>query len=500
LFVFARICVREGLVKVSKFLVVVSLFSLALLVFLVPAFNVVAQTSPTATPEVVIITATPSGDTTQAGAATTDASLVGTADANNSNSSPSDTPVIQAVKAGETALAKQLSTNYLYIKQHLVHYTYDTAQAKDCTILTGTRPVAGDVFGWIIGITYAKVGGNVTATFFTTFNLSSIYACNPGGVAAAAGPAVAGHVVAGPFEAGAQILNFGSGTVARLNTAKLKWIKLQLAPSDPNSAADITAAHNQGFKILMSVVGGVGEVLNSGYFAQYAAYVGTVAGQGADAIEVWNEENLDRQWPNGHIDPASYTQLLAASFTAIKAANPNTIVISGALSPTGGAPGNGQSAAFWNDDVYYQGMAAAGAAKYMDCVGIHYNEGIVAPNATSGDSRDNYPTRYFATMMARALGPFGGTKGCFTEIGYLTPQGYPALPGGFAWAQNTTLAQQAQWISGAAVLASQSGNIRLMIIFNMDFVRYDSDPQAGYAMIRPDGTCPACDALAGVLN
>jgi len=54
--------------------------------------------------------------------------------------------------------------------------------------------------------------------------------------------------------------------------------------------------------------------------------------------------------------------------------------------------------------------------------------------------------------------------------------------------------------SQAAVLASQSGNIRLMIIFKYDFVRYDSDPQAGYALIRPDGTCPGCDALGGVLN
>jgi len=100
----------------------------------------------------------------------------------------------------------------------------------------------------------------------------------------------------------------------------------------------------------------------------------------------------------------------------------------------------------WNDDVYYQGMAAAGAAKYMDCVGIHYNEGIVAPNATSGDSRDNYPTRYFSTMMARALGPFGGHQGLLHRDRLPDSAGLQRAAKRFAWAQNTTLAQQAQWI------------------------------------------------------
>jgi hypothetical protein len=150
--------------------------------------------------------------------------------------------------------------------------------------------------------------------------------------------------------------------------------------------------------------------------------------------------------------------------------------------------------------VYYQGLAQAGAANYLDCVGIHYNEGVVSPTQTSGDPRDNYPTRYFDTMIARALGSFPGKPGCLTEIGYLTPQGFSALPSAFAWAGNTTVAEQAQWLAQAAVRAASNGNIRLMIIWNMNFTEYDPDPQAGYAIMRPDGTCPACASLAGVLH
>ena len=46
-------------------------------------------------------------------------------------------------------------------------------------------------------------------------------------------------------------------------------------------------------------------------------------------------------------------------------------------------------------------------------------------------------------------------------------------------------------------LARSSGKVRLVIIWNVDFTNYGADPMAGYAIIRPGGVCPACDALAG---
>jgi hypothetical protein len=100
-------------------------------------------------------------------------------------------------------------------------------------------------------------------------------------------------------------------------------------------------------------------------------------------------------------------------------------------------------------------------------------------------------------MLDLYYGTFGKPL-CFTELGYLSPDGYGALPANFAWAQDTTVAEQAQWLAEAAVLASQSNKVRLMIIFNVDFTTYGADPQAGYAMVRPGGSCPACDMLAAV--
>ena len=37
-----------------------------------------------------------------------------------------------------------------------------------------------------------------------------------------------------------------------------------------------------------------------------------------------------------------------------------------------------------------QQMASAGAGQYADCIGVHYNEGIVSPRQSSGDPRDSY--------------------------------------------------------------------------------------------------------------
>jgi hypothetical protein len=91
---------------------------------------------------------------------------------------------------------------------------------------------------------------------------------------------------------------------------------------------------------------------------------------------------------------------------------------------------------------------------------------------------------------------FGGRRSlCFTELGYLSPEGYPPLPGSFGWAQNVTVAQQAAWLDQVVSIARNSGRVRLMIIWNVDFTQYGSDPMAGYAMIRPGGGCPACEAL-----
>lgn len=301
------------------------------------------------------------------------------------------------------------------------------------------------------------------------------------------------------FSYGGHVASLSARTVSAMRTAGMTWIKKQIRyqrGQDPSSIAGIiNEAHANGFRALLGVVGLPAQLYEPGYFDDYAAFVGGLAALGADAIEVWNEPNIDREWPAGRISPADYTALLRAAYSAIKAANPNTLVVSGAPAPTGFF--GGCSGAGCDDNLFIRGMAAAGAASYMDCLGIHYNEGIVSPNQTSGDPRGNsgHYTRYLPTMISTYNAAFGGRRPlCFTELGYLSPEGYPPLPGGFAWAENVTVAQQAAWLAQAIAIA-RSSNVRLVIVWNVDFTEYGADPMAGYAMIRPDGSCPACAAL-----
>ena len=368
---------------------------------------------------------------------------------------------------------------------------------------------AGGQEGWVYYNYVALSSGYlsqlpVTNVVTTPSQTADVGSGDSGSDSASAAPAAVPPPVAG----GAGLSGFGYGGHVdsfaypdKMHYAGMTWAKRQIRYSRgaPGSVAAgaIDQAHANGFKVLLGIVGDANAVTDPSYFDDYARFVGEVAALGPDAIEVWNEMNIDREWANGHIDPALYTQLLAKSYNAIKGANPNVAVISGALSPTG-AEGAFGTAAVWNDDRYLAGMAAAGAANYMDCIGAHYNEGVVSPHQTSGDPRSEYYTRYFWGMVNTYYNAFGGARPvCFTELGYVTPEGFGPLSGSFAWGANTSVAEQAAWLRDAVSLARGSGKVKLLIIWNVDFTHYGEDPMAGFAIIRPGGSCPACDALAG---
>ena len=158
--------------------------------------------------------------------------------------------------------------------------------------------------------------------------------------------------------------------------------------------------------------------------------------------------NLDREWPTGQIDPAHYAVMLEKAYKAIKAVNEDTMVITGALTPTNAEGVFGMSMV-WNDDRYYLGMANAGVADFADCIGVQYSAGMLPPSAQGGDPRGEYPTRYLPLMLQRVAWPFRNSDipMCITEMGYLSPEGYGPLPRSFDWAANTSVREQAQWLA-----------------------------------------------------
>lgn len=324
----------------------------------------------------------------------------------------------------------------------------------------------------------------------------------PGNPGDASLPAAGSILIGSGFEYGGHVVNpSNDATISAMRRSGMSWMKVQVVyrlgagPGDAINA--INAARAAGFKILIGTVGIPQEMADLGgaYNNEFARWTAGIASAGADAIEIWNEPNLAREWPAGQISGANYTNLLRASYAAIKAANPSTVVISGAPAPTGAE--NAYPGRVVNDDRFLRDMVAAGALQYADCVGVHYNEGIVSPTQRSGDPRDNYYTRYMGTLMDLYWNTIGGQRPlCFTELGYLTRDGYPPLPQAFNWASNVTLEQHAAWLAQAVAIASQSGKVRLLIVWNVDFTAYGADPQGGYAIRRPGGGCPACDTLS----
>lgn len=297
----------------------------------------------------------------------------------------------------------------------------------------------------------------------------------------------------------------GFDHVDLMRQASMSWIKIQYKWSpgdDPNTLASrIRAAHDNNLKILLSISGATTyPAAGSIDFNSFTDFVGAVAALDPDAIEVWNEMNIDFEWPAGQISPSTYiNNMLRPAYTAIKAANADVMVISGALAPTGFD--NGQNA--WADDRYLAGMRAAGGASYMDCVGVHHNAGATAPNASTGHPGGSHYSWYFRPTLDLYYNAFGGARPlCFTELGYLSAEGFPGIPANFSWASNTSVQEQAQWLGDALRLARDTGRVRLFIVFNVDFTEYDvnGDPQAGYAILRPDGSCPACATLSAAMG
>ncbi|MDX1523257.1 MAG: beta-galactosidase [Anaerolineae bacterium] len=85
-----------------------------------------------------------------------------------------------------------------------------------------------------------------------------------------------------------------------------------------------------------------------------------------EAYQIWNEPNLAREWGGRPPNAAEYTELLKIGYQAVKAADPQAVVISAGLAPT-----TQTNAEAIPDTYFIQGMYDAGAAPYYDALGVH---------------------------------------------------------------------------------------------------------------------------------
>lgn len=103
-------------------------------------------------------------------------------------------------------------------------------------------------------------------------------------------------------------------------------------------------------------------------FAEFVAlfadrYAGTVS-----EIIIWNEPNLAFEWGYRPVDPQAYTRLLQTVYVEVKAVQPNTRILAGALAPTLESE---ESPNGLNDVLYLTAMYEAGAKGHFDALAVH---------------------------------------------------------------------------------------------------------------------------------
>ncbi len=217
------------------------------------------------------------------------------------------------------------------------------------------------------------------------------------------------------------------------------------------------------------------------------------------AYQVWNEPNLSREWGEQPPDPAEYTALLKVCYEAIKAADPETIVISAGLAPTG----TGLPVAMPDDD-FLQGMYDAGAANYFDALGLNA-PGYKAPPETPPEEGAANPEygggRWFVFRHVEDMRQLMVDNGdadrqiAILELGWTTDTVNPD----YAW-HAVSETQQAEYLVGAYRYAAEHWQPWIGPMFTIYLADYDWTPEANeqwwWAITLPDGTPrPAYHAL-----
>ncbi|MCP4539275.1 MAG: cellulase family glycosylhydrolase [Chloroflexi bacterium] len=217
------------------------------------------------------------------------------------------------------------------------------------------------------------------------------------------------------------------------------------------------------------------------------------------AYQVWNEPNLSREWQDLPPDPAGYVDLLRACYIGIKTADPDAMVISAGLSPTGSGLPDAMP-----DIQYLEAMYEAGAAPYFDLLGVHA-PGFLYPPETSPDQvAENHDGHRFFCFRhvedAREVMVRYGDEDkqiAVLEMGWTTDPVHP----GYAWFA-VTEEQKADYLVRAFRYAKENWSpwIGVMTVISISDSRWtEDDEQYWWAITDPTWpethVRPAYDAL-----
>jgi hypothetical protein len=220
-----------------------------------------------------------------------------------------------------------------------------------------------------------------------------------------------------------------------------------------------------------------------------------------DAVELWDEPNLDREWGGQIINFAAasqYVNLLCTGYRAAKRANPDIVTISAALSPTGTTNGRAM------DDVVYLGwLYQAGMRPCFDVLGAH-GAGYKAPPWVSPDDLARFKQwgghASFGFRRVEQLRQVMERNGDANKQIWLTEFGWTSDPihQAYAW-HRVSEQEKADYIVAAYQWAANHWApwIGVMVLWNMPAPDWtETREEYWWSISNPDGsTRPAYDRL-----
>jgi len=325
---------------------------------------------------------------------------------------------------------------------------------------------------------------------------------------------------------------------------QVNWAEMETEPGVYSQAFSVVRdnlfyAGQRGFNILISVV-------NAPDWARPAAARGQQNGAPSDpqtyanflnaifnawgtqyiqAVEVWNEPNLRREWTGHPATAAAYKPYFDAAYNAIRAHSGEIVVITAGLAPAGDTADGSVDDRRWLRELYAAGLPVNDP---NFAIGIHPYGWANAPDArccaNPSQGWDNQRFFFFLDTIAdyrqiMVENNHANGKLWATEFGWATFDGLrykdhlsgpPAIPPSdpaLGWMNRLTEIQQATYVIRAFELAQTgdlAGFMGPLFLWNMNFASLTgyinentpSLPEAGFSVLNSDwGTRPLYDAL-----
>lgn len=246
-------------------------------------------------------------------------------------------------------------------------------------------------------------------------------------------------------------------------------------------------------------------------FTTYGTFISALASRyvgRVQAYEIWNEPNLRREWNSTThpISAASYSQLLSIAYAAVKGGDPEAVVISAGLAPTGFNDGVNAI----SDREYLRALYTAGLANISDAVGAHPlgwanpPDSVCCTAPVGVETHYQDPTFFFRNTLEEyrqimVTANDGSTPIWVTKFGWGSSEDTAAPSQNNIYFSYTSLGEQAIYDPRGFELGAELGFVGPMFLNNLNGCGASMGAESCYySLLGPNGPRPVFDAIAQI--